>query len=181
MSRIGNKHIFLPEGTTLEVNGSKVIVKGKLGEQEVLIPSCINVEINGNEVTIKRESDSKIHKELHGTARSNINNAVVGVNEGFKKSLEIIGIGYRALLQGEELILKVGYSHDIHLVPLKGVKIELQNETHLTVSGANKQDVGQVAALIRDTRRPEPYNGKGIKYSDERIIRKEGKRASAKK
>lgn len=181
MSRIGNKHIILPEGTTVNIDGEIVKVNGKLGTLEVKIPSCISVHIEDKDIYLTRINDSIEVKELHGTTRALLNNAIVGVTEGFSKNLEICGIGYRSALVGNAVKLKVGYSHEVvHEIP-SGLKIELsgENNTKIKISGIKKDEVGEFAALLRDTRRPEPYGGKGIKYSYEHIARKEGKRAAA--
>ncbi len=199
MSRIGLKPILLPEGVTVEIKDGCVAVKGSKGELSVGLLPFVSVELkDGKELLVHRANDSIVATTNHGTARANIHNAVVGVSEGFKKELEISGIGYRCALKGENLVLVVGLSHKIVIAPigvktiagidgaykvqnapLDGIKITVPDETHITVEGIDKQKVGQVAALIHDCKRPEPYGGKGIKYKGERIIRKEGKRATA--
>ena len=198
MSRIGLKPILLPEGVTVEVKDGSVTVKGSKGELSVGLLPFVSVELkDGKELLCHRANDSIVATTNHGTTRANIHNAVVGVSEGFKKELEISGIGYRCSLKGDCLILVVGLSHKIviapagtkevpglegaykiQVAPLDGIKITVPDETHITVEGIDKQKVGQVAALIHDCKRPEPYGGKGIKYKGERILRKEGKRAA---
>lgn len=183
MSRIGNKLIQLPEGVTLTVNGSVVTVKGPKGSLDVTLNNGISLEIEGNIVKVLRESDVKQIKQNHGTSRANLNNAVVGVHEGYKKVLQMEGIGYKAVMQGNDVVLSAGYSHTVTITPNEGVKIEVgmvNNKPELTVTGINKQAVGQTAARIREVRPPEPYLGKGIRYKGERIILKEGKRAAGK-
>lgn len=183
MSRIGNKLIHLPEGVTLEVNGNVVTVKGPKGTQDVTLNHGITIEIEGNVVKVLRESDAKQIKQNHGTSRANLNNAVVGVHEGYKKVLQMEGIGYKAVLQGSDVVLSAGYSHTVTITPNEGVKVEVamvNNKPELIVTGINKQAVGQTAARIREVRPPEPYLGKGIRYKGERIILKEGKRAAGK-
>lgn len=180
MSRIGNKIIVLPEGVEVSINGGVATIKGKTGTQEVKFDSSlIGVEIKDSELKVTRVNDEKITKQLHGTTRALINNAVTGVSTGFKKELEIVGIGYHADLKGKDLVLTVGYSHPVTIKPLEGVTITVPDPNTVIVSGSNKFNVGQTAALIHDVRKPEPYKGKGIKYKNEYILRKEGKRAGA--
>lgn len=180
MSRIGNKHIILPEGVTLKVEEALVTVNGKLGTLSVNVPAKIHVNVDGNTVVLTRDDDEIQTKELHGTTRANLHNAVVGVSEGFAKTLVIIGTGYRCRLAGNSVVLKVGYSHEVTIAAPEGVKLEIldKDSTKLKVSGINKEMVGQTAALIRDVRRPEPYGGKGIRYENEYVPHKEGKRAA---
>lgn len=184
MSRIGLKLIPIPEGLEVTINPSNVEVKGKNGVDTISFdPNCIKVEVEDGNIKVSRLNELKHTKQLHGTTRALINNAVIGVTEGYKKVLEIIGIGYRAEIKGKDLVLYVGYSHPFTITPLDGVTIKLVETKKkdvnacIEVSGQDKFKVGQVAALIREVRRPEPYKGKGIKYSDEVIHRKEGKRA----
>ena len=184
MSRIGNKHIDLPAGVTLEVNGDVATVKGPKGTLQVKINKGIDVHIDGSVVTFTRQSEEKQIKQNHGTTRANVHNAVVGVTEGFKKVLEMRGIGYKAVMKGEAVELFAGYSHTIIIEPDPGVKIslpEVKGNTGIVlvqVEGADKQAVGQTAARIRNVRRPEPYLGKGIRYQGEHVATKEGKRAA---
>ena len=180
MSRIGNKTISIPAGVTVEVNGNVATVKGAKGTTTVAINNGITVEINGTEIVCKRANDQKQIKQNHGTTRANLNNAIIGVSKGFKKSLEMRGIGFKAQMKGEAVELWAGYSHTVVIKPEPGVKITLPSATEIDVEGIDKQAVGQTAALIRGVREPEPYLGKGIRYKDEYVATKEGKRASAK-
>ena len=178
MSRIGNKAITLPAGVSVEVAaGNFVTVKGPKGELSFQFNSELEIATEGSECVVKRPNDTKVMKMMHGTTRALLNNMVVGVSEGFKKQLEINGVGYRAQLQGNTLVVNAGYSHTCELPVPEGLKVELPKNTVIIVSGIDKQLVGQYAAEIREIRKPEPYKGKGIKYSDEHIRRKEGKTA----
>lgn len=179
MSRIGFKPVTLPTGVTATINGNVVSVKGPKGELSVSVNTGVSVEEKDGELLVKRANDLQQNMENHGTTRANLYNAVIGVSEGFKKELEISGIGYRCQMKGADIVLSVGFSHTVTISPLPGVKISTPDETHIVVEGIDKQHVGQTAALIHDTKRPEPYGGKGIKYKGEVIIRKEGKRAAA--
>jgi len=178
MSRIGNKHISIPAGVTVEVNGNVATVKGAKGTLEVAINNGITVEIEGATIVVKRANDQKQIKQNHGTTRANLNNAIIGVSQGFKKSLEMRGIGYKAIMKGDAVELWAGYSHTVVIAPVGGVKISTPSATEIDVEGIDKQAVGQTAALIRDVRGPEPYLGKGIRYKGEYVATKEGKRAS---
>ena len=180
MSRIGHKVINIPAGTTVDVNKNVVTVKGPKGELTTTFNPMFTYEVNGTELTVKRPNDLKQTKALHGTTRALLHNMVVGVSEGFKKSLIIVGIGYRAQMRGNDLVLNIGYSHEVVITPEQGVKITCTSATELVVEGCDRQAVGQTAARIRAVREPEPYNGKGIMFKDEHIIRKEGKRAGKK-
>ena len=175
MSRIGNKVVVLPAGVEVTQKGNEVTVKGPKGELTRTFSSDIKMNIEGNEVTFTRPNDSKEMKTIHGTTRANFNNMVVGVSEGFQKALELIGVGYRAQLQGSKLVLNVGYSHPVEITPPAGVTVEVPANTQVIVKGANKEEVGELAANIRGTRPPEPYKGKGIRYVGEYVRRKEGK------
>lgn len=177
MSRIGNKLINLPEGVTVSQNGNVITVKGPKGELSNTIDSNIQVVVEGQTVTVKRPNDTKAMKTIHGTTRANIHNMVEGVSKGFTKTLEIVGVGYRASLKGNTLVVSAGYSHDVELEIPAGIKVELPKNTQVVVSGSDKQVVGQFAANVRGVSEPEPYLGKGIHYSDEHIRRKEGKTA----
>ncbi len=177
MSRIGKKPITIPAGVEVNVNGSDIKVKGAKGELDFTCNAAMTVEVKDNEVIIERPSDSKLHKTLHGTTRAIINNMVSGVSEGFKKVLLINGVGYRAQLQGTQLTVNAGYSHPVVMDVPAGLQLELPKNTEIQISGIDKQLVGQFAAEIRAIRPPEPYKGKGIKYADEIIRRKEGKKA----
>ncbi len=181
MSRIGLKPILLPEGVTVTLANGIATVKGPKGELNVVAPGNVSVSVSEDNkvLTVSRKSDDPTDVMNHGTSRANIANAVKGVSEGFQKKLEISGIGYRGTLRGTSLVLNVGYSHEVVIAPCAGVKFTCPDETHIIVEGIDKQAVGQMAALVHDTKRPEPYGGKGIKYEGERIIRKEGKRAAS--
>lgn len=179
MSRIGKKPIEVPQGVTISRDGDVLKVKGPNGElQQKLVP-IISVEVKENEIFVTRPNDSKQNKSLHGLTRALIQNMVTGVNTHYKKTLDIVGVGYRAELKGKNLLLNIGYSHPIYLMPPDEVTLEVPTQTQIVISGANKQLVGQVAAKIRSIRKPEPYKGKGIKYSNEHIQRKAGKTAGA--
>ena len=180
MSRIGHKVINIPAGTTVDVNTNVVTVKGPKGELTTTFNPMFTYDINGTELTVKRPNDLKQTKALHGTTRALLHNMVEGVSEGFKKTLIIVGIGYRAQMRGNDLVLNIGYSHEVVITPEQGVKITCTSATELVVEGCDRQAVGQTAARIRAVREPEPYNGKGIMFKDEHIIRKEGKRAGKK-
>ncbi|MGQ7367868.1 50S ribosomal protein L6 [Streptococcus suis] len=175
MSRIGNKVITLPAGVELTQNNGLVTVKGPKGELTREFPTAIEIRVEGAEVTLHRPNDSKEMKTIHGTSRANLNNMVVGVSEGFKKELEMRGVGYRAQLAGNKLTLAVGKSHPDEVVAPEGITFEVPTPTQIVVSGINKEVVGQTAAYIRSLRAPEPYKGKGIRYVGEFVRRKEGK------
>lgn len=178
MSRIGNKAITLPAGVTVDVQaGNFVNVKGPKGELSFQFNSELEIATEVSECVVKRPNDTKTMKMMHGTTRALLHNMVVGVSDGFKKELEINGVGYRAALQGNKVVISAGYSHPVELEIPKGLKVELPKNTQIIISGIDKQLVGQFAAEIREVRKPEPYKGKGIKYADEHIRRKEGKTA----
>ena len=181
MSRIGNKHITLPAGVTVDVHETSVTVKGPKGTLDVQLNKGISVEVEGTTLVCKRANELKQTKQNHGTTRANIQNAVVGVSQGYKKELEMRGIGYKVQLQGKNVVLWAGYSHTTTIVPNEGVTVTLPSPTEIVVEGIDKQAVGQTAARIREVRRPEPYLGKGIRYKDEYVALKEGKRAGGKK
>lgn len=181
MSRIGKKPITLPAGVTIDVNGSEVTVKGPKGELKEKFSERMTFKVEGTEVNVVRPDDSKESKALHGLTRTLVNNMVVGVSEGFSKKLEINGVGYRAAKQGTKLVMNLGYSHQVFVDEKDGMKIDVPQPNQIIISGPDKQKVGQLAAEIREHRPPEPYKGKGIKYIDEVIIRKEGKAGKAKK
>ncbi len=176
MSRVGKKPINIKD-VQVTLSGDTLKVKGKLGELEMKVHPNMTVEINGDELTVKRPNDLKENRALHGLTRALIQNMVQGVTEGFTKVLDIVGVGYRAELKGKNLLLNVGYSHPIYFVPPDEIKLEVPTQTQIKVSGIDKELVGLVAAKIRSFRKPEPYKGKGIKYSDEIIVRKAGKTA----
>lgn len=175
MSRIGNKVVVLPAGVEVTQKGNEVTVKGPKGELTRTFSSDIKMNIEGNEVTFTRPDDSKEMKTIHGTTRALLNNMVTGVSEGFKKELEMRGVGYRAQLQGSKLVLAVGKSHPDEVEAPEGITFELPNPTTIVVSGISKEVVGQTAAYVRSLRSPEPYKGKGIRYVGEYVRRKEGK------
>ena len=175
MSRIGNKPVVIPAGVTVDVKDHTVTVKGPKGELSYTFNQNISLEQREGEVVFTRPDDSKENKTINGTTRAVFNNMVVGVTEGFQKELELIGVGYRAQLQGKKLVLNVGYSHPVEFTPEEGVEIEVPSNTKVIVKGYDKQKVGELAANIRGVRPPEPYKGKGIRYVDEFVRRKEGK------
>ena len=174
MSRIGNKNIEIPEKVTVEISSEIAMVKGPKGSLEVPLNSELSVSVDGSLLSVKRSSDSRTQKSLHGTTRQLIANAISGVSEGFQKELEIRGVGYQANMDGNYLVLQLGYSHDIFFEPPSGIEIKT-NKTEVIVSGINKQLVGEVSAKIRSFRKPEPYKGKGIRYKDEYVRSKQGK------
>jgi len=176
VSRIGKKPINIKD-VDVKISGQDVTVKGKLGELSMTAHPNITVKAEGDELIVTRPNDQKANRALHGLTRALLQNMVTGVSEGFKKSLKIVGVGFRAELKQNGLLLNVGYSHPIFFIPPKEIKIEVTSPTEITISGADKELVGNVAAKIRSFRKPEPYKGKGIKYSDEVIIRKAGKAA----
>ncbi len=177
MSRIGKKPVVIPKGVTIDIKGNSIKVKGPKGELEKSFDSRIGIEINDSELTITRPNDTKEIKALHGLSRALIQNMVEGVTESYQKSLEIVGVGYRAELKGKNLLLNIGYSHPIYFMPPDGITLQTPTQTQIVISGIDKQLVGMIAAKIRSIRQPEPYKGKGIKYSDEQIVRKAGKTA----
>ena len=175
MSRIGNRVLSIPENVTVTINGNIVSVKGPKGELSTEINRNVKVEIEGNELktTVKNVNFSN----FHGTANANINNMIIGVTEGFEKRLESIGVGYRFALKGNLLSITAGFSHPVEIAIPSDLTLEVPSNTELVIKGINKQIVGEFAANIRKIRKPEPYKGKGIRYKDEIIIRKEGKKA----
>ena len=176
MSRVGNRIISVPTGVTVNVDGNVVTVKGPKGELSTVINENITVNVNENEITLTRKNDN--YKNFHGTANANINNMIVGVTKGFEKKLESVGVGYRFQLKGAELVVTAGYSHPVNVSIPEGITLEAPSNTELFVRGIDKQLVGEFAANVRKIRKPEPYKGKGIRYADEHIRRKEGKKAS---
>lgn len=177
MSRVGKKPIDLKDNVEFNVMGELIKVKGPKGELEITVSENIKVRKEEKEIFIEAQNDSKEARQLHGLTRSLISNMIIGVSEGFEKKLEFTGVGYRAAVEGGDLVLNLGYSHPIRYKPKEGVKIEADKNT-IIVSGIDKQIVGQVAAEIRAFRKPEPYKGKGIRYEGERIRRKAGKTAA---
>jgi large subunit ribosomal protein L6 len=177
MSRIGKQPIEIVNGVTVEVNGQTVTVKGAKGETAYEAPACIAVAVEDNTCTVSRTDESKFGKAMFGTVRSLINNMIEGVSKGYKKELIIEGVGYKAVMQGaQEIILSLGYSHDINYTIPEGIKVEVAGGgTAVSIEGIDKQLVGQVAARIRDYSPVEPYKGKGVRYNGEQVRRKEGK------
>lgn len=175
MSRIGNKPVVIPAGVTIDLKDNTVTVKGPKGELSYTFNQNITLVQNEGEVVFTRPDDTKENKTIHGTTRAVFNNMVVGVTEGFQRELELIGVGYRAQLQGKKLVLNVGYSHPVEFTPEEGIEIEVPSNTKVIVKGYDKQKVGELAANIRGVRPPEPYKGKGIRYVGEYVRRKEGK------
>ncbi|MDZ8119634.1 50S ribosomal protein L6 [Pontiella agarivorans] len=177
MSRIGKQPVSIPGGVTVEVNDRTVSVKGAKGETSYMAPACVSVSIEEDSVVVSRTDESKFGKAMYGTVRSLINNMIVGVSQGYKKELLIDGVGYKAVMKGaNQIVLSLGYSHDIDYTIPEGIKVEVNGQgTGLSIEGIDKQLVGQVAARIRDYSPVEPYKGKGVRYSDEQVRRKEGK------
>ena len=180
MSRIGNRILTIPAGVEVNVDGNNITVKGPKGTLNYTFRNNVEVKVEDGKIVVTRKDDSKVSKQLHGATNSNINNMLIGVSEGYKKELEINGVGYRFQLQGNKLIVSAGYSHTVEMVAPEGVKMEMpdKSQTELIISGYDKQAVSEFAANIREIRKPEPYKGKGIKYKDEHIRRKEGKKAA---
>lgn len=180
MSRIGRMPVVVPPGVDVDITGSHIRIKGPKGELEYTFSNEMDISLDGNVITVQRPSDERQHRALHGTTRAIINNMVVGVSSGFEKTIEIVGVGYRAELDGKNLVLNVGYSHPVVMEPPKGVNFEIDPRSRqIKVTGYDKQQVGETAAKIRKVRPPEPYLGKGIKYRDEKIRRKAGKTGKA--
>jgi large subunit ribosomal protein L6 len=178
VSRVGKKPITIPSGVDVTIDGSRVVVKGPNGTLEHDAPETITIAREGDELVVTRPDDVRENRALHGLTRSLVANMVTGVSSGFSRDLEIVGVGYRAIAQGPTKIeLQLGFSHPVHFDAPDGVTFEVPAPTRITVRGCDKQLVGQVAANIRKIRKPEPYKGKGIRYSDERVLRKAGKSA----
>ncbi|ACA55940.1 50S ribosomal protein L6 [Clostridium botulinum] len=176
MSRVGKLPVAIPNGVTVTVTPDNVVtVKGSKGELVKAMSNKINIAVEDNSVVVTRDNDHKDVRALHGLTRALINNMVTGVNEGYVKTLELIGVGYRAQLQGKKLVLSLGFSHPVEMEAVSGVEFEVEGGTKVKVKGIDKELVGAVAADIRKWRKPEPYKGKGIKYENEVIRRKEGK------
>lgn len=175
MSRIGRKPVTLPEGVNVTLNDNEITVKGPKGTLSRTLHKDMKISIENNELLVERPSDNKLHRALHGTTRSVISNMVDGVTKGFEKTLELVGVGYRAAKAGNKVTLSVGYSHPVEIVPEEGIELDVPAANRVVVKGIDKERVGAVAANIRSVREPEPYKGKGIKYENERIRRKEGK------
>ena len=181
MSRIGKKPITVPAGVDVTIDGATVTVKGPKGTLTNTFNADMIIKLEGTEIIVDRPTENKTHRSLHGLTRTLIANMVEGVTNGYKKTLEIEGIGYRAAKQGKELVMNLGYSHQVIIPEIDGITIDVPNATTIIVNGIDKQVVGQIAAEIREKRPPEPYKGKGIRYQGERIIRKEGKAGKGKK
>ncbi|MGG3801542.1 50S ribosomal protein L6 [Metabacillus fastidiosus] len=178
MSRIGKKPIEIPSGVTITISDDNhVSVKGPKGELTRSFNADMKIVVEDNVLTVSRPSDAKEHRALHGTTRSLLGNMVEGVSKGFERGLELIGVGYRASKSGNKLVLNVGYSHPVEIVPEDGVEIEVPSQTKIVVKGTDKERVGAIASNIRQVRPPEPYKGKGIRYEGEHVRRKEGKTA----
>ena len=176
MSRVGSSAITIPADVTVSHDGGMMIVKGKNGELSTPLHDDIELSLADNVATLKLARDTRQAKALWGTMRANLSNMVVGVSAGFTRKLEINGVGYRAAMQGNKLVLSLGYSHPVEMDVPAGLKVNIENNTSVTITGADKQLLGQFAAEVRAKRPPEPYKGKGVKYADEYIVRKEGKK-----
>jgi len=176
MSRVGSSAITIPADVTLSNDGGVIVVKGKNGELSAPLHGDVELSVAENVATLKPVRDTRQAKALWGTMRSNLNNMVVGVSEGFTRKLEINGVGYRAAVQGSKLVLTLGFSHPVEMEVPTGLKVAVENNTNITITGADKQLLGQFASEVRAKRPPEPFKGKGVKYADEYIVRKEGKK-----
>lgn len=181
MSRIGRMPIEVPQGVDVKFDGNVVTVKGPNGQLTRELHKDMIIEMENNQILVKRPTEEKFHKSLHGLTRTLVSNMVEGVTKGFTKSLDLVGVGYRAAKQGNKLVLTVGYSHPVEIEPKPGIEIDVPAATKIVVKGADKEAVGALAANIRKVREPEPYKGKGIKYETERIRRKVGKAGGKKK
>ena len=176
MSRVGRMAISIPPTVEIKIKDSYVSVKGPIGQMEYTFTSAVEISREDNQLVVSRKADDRLSRSLHGTTRALLNNMVVGVSTGFERILEINGVGYRAEMSGDNLMLYVGYSHPVEVVPPEGISFETETRTRqIKIKGYDKQQIGQVAANIREVRPPEPYKGKGIKYLEERIRRKAGK------
>ncbi len=180
MSRIGRMPIAVPAGVDVTIDGSTVTVKGPKGTLTRTVHSNIKVELDNGVINVTRPDDSKLNRSLHGLTRTLIANMVTGVNESYKKELDVNGVGYRVEVKGKDLSMKLGYSHDVVMTPPEGITVECPSANKIVISGPDKQKVGQFAAEVREKRPPEPYKGKGIKYVDEVVRRKEGKAGKGK-
>ena len=178
MSRIGKRVLTIPAGVTVDVNDNKVTVKGPKGELNLDVIKTLKVKVEGTELTVEKLKEDKFTNQMHGTTNANIHNMIIGVSEGFKKGLEIIGVGYRFAVSGNTLTIQAGYSHPVKLEIPKGISVNAISATEIEVSGADKIVVGEFAANIRKVRQPEPYKGKGIRYKGEHVRHKEGKKAA---
>ena len=176
MSRVGSSAITIPADVTVSQDGGVMVVKGKNGELSAPLHDDVELSLADNVATLKPASDTRQAKALWGTMRANLSNMVVGVSAGFTRKLEINGVGYRAAMQGNKLVLSLGYSHPVEMDVPAGLTVNVENNTNIMISGADKQRLGQFAAEVRAKRPPEPFKGKGVKYADEYIVRKEGKK-----
>ncbi len=175
MSRIGLEYIKIEEGVTVEKDKNVVTIKGALGEMKISFPEDIDVEVSENEIKVLRKAETKQAKSNHGTYRVLLSNAVTGVKNGFSRNLELVGVGYRARMEGNTLVMSLGLNHPVKVEPLEGIKVEVPEETKITIKGFDKQKVGEFAAKVREMRKPEPYKGKGIRYENEYVRRKSSK------
>ena len=176
MSRIGKNPVAIPDGVTPEISGQLVKVKGPKGELSFKVHDDVSVKMEDGQIVLAPKSQSQTARQIWPTCRTRVNNLVIGVTEGYKKDLDIKGVGYRANLQGKTLVLSLGFSHEVKYEVPEGIEVTVEKQTELSVIGIDKQRVGQVAAEIREFRKPEPYKGKGIRYKDEYIMMKEGKK-----
>ncbi len=176
MSRVGKNPVKIPDGVDVAIVGQQVTAKGKLGELSMTFSDDVDITQDVNVITVKTRGNSIQSRKMWGTARSVISNLVIGVSEGFVRNLEINGVGYRAQIQGKHLVMQLGFSHEVRYEIPEGITIKCPDQTHITIEGPDKQKVGQTASEIRAYRPPEPYKGKGVKYVDEYILRKEGKK-----
>ena len=178
MSRIGNRRLTIPEKVEVTINGNDVTVKGPKGELTITVSSLVKVSVEENEVVVKTVNDSKEANMMSGTANANINNMIVGVSEGFTRELEAVGVGYRFNVAGNKITVSAGYSHPVEVMVPTGITVTSPSNTELTITGIDKQKVSEFAANVRKIREPEPYKGKGIRYKEEYVRRKEGKKAA---
>lgn len=176
MSRVGKNPVSIPNGVTVEIANDEVRAKGKLGELSLALNALVDVKIEDGQVSVQPSNDTKQARMMWGTMRAQISNIVTGVSEGFKVNLEINGVGYRAAVEGKDLVLSLGYSHPIRYPIPKNISVTCERPTAIEIAGADKQQIGQMAAEIRAYRPPEPFKGKGVKYANEQILRKEGKK-----
>ncbi|BAZ39921.1 50S ribosomal protein L6 [Calothrix sp. NIES-4101] len=181
MSRIGKRPITVPAKVQVTINGAKIVVKGPKGELSRDLPANISVAQEGETLSVNRRDDTRVSRQLHGLCRTLVANMVEGVSQGFQRRLEIQGVGYRAAVQGRNLVLNMGYSHQVQIAPPEGIQFAVENNTNVIVSGYDKEIVGNTAAQVRAVRPPEPYKGKGIRYSGEAVRRKAGKTGKGKK
>ncbi len=178
MSRIGNRNLVIPQGVTVTTNNSQVTVKGPKGELSINVSNLIEVNVDDNILKTTMKNENKESNIMQGTTNSLINNMLIGVSKGFTKNLEAVGVGYKFNVQGNKIIVNAGYSHPVEVIVPDGIKAELINNTEISITGIDKQKVSEFAANIRKIREPEPYKGKGIRYKDEYVRRKEGKKAA---